>query len=158
MNMKEKKSYNHVFVTKQIGIRMCSALFLLLTLNSCLKKIDGVNDLTTNIYDYEYSGECWFIISDAYSYYNDFGQQFVKVEAVLPEENFPGLQPNLIFITCNVNNEQEVIFNSYINTNGDFEFYYDAQVNPDNQYCMEAGLYIQDRDTTINKFTLCTSI
>lgn len=141
-----------------ISAQVVVFVFALFLFSSCLKKIDGVNELNSNIYDYEYSGECWFYIDDAYSYFNDFGQQFVKIEAVLPEEKFPGLQPNLIFITCNVNEEQEVIFNSYINTKGDFEFFYDAQVSSNNEYCLEAGLFIQDRDTTINRFTLCTNL
>ncbi len=78
------------------------------------------------------------------------------IKAVLPEENAPGLQSYLIYITCRVNNQQEVLFNSYLNTSGDYTFFYDAAPETSNEYCLEAGIYLQDEDTTINRFTLCT--
>ncbi|MBI3135456.1 MAG: hypothetical protein HYZ14_12340 [Bacteroidetes bacterium] len=127
-----------------------------LVTSSCLKKIEGVDTLNTNIFDKEYAGDCWFYIDDAYSYYNDFGFPRVMIKAVLPEENAPGLQSYLIYITCRVNNQQEVLFNSYLNTSGDYTFFYDAAPETSNEYCLEAGIYLQDEDTTINRFTLCT--
>ena len=124
--------------------------------SSCLKKIDGVDQLDTNIFDKEYAGPCWFEIDDAYLYYNDFGMQKMMVEAIIPEENVPGLKPSLIFITCRVNNQPEVLFNSTVNTTGDYSFFYNAAVESSNEYCLEAGIYLQEEDSTINRFTLCT--
>lgn len=131
-------------------------IFLAFLAASCLKKIEGTDTLNTNIYDVDYAGECWFYIEDAYSYFNSFGFPRVMVKAVVPEENAPGLQSYIMYITCRVNNQPEVLFNSYLNTAGDYTFYYDAAPDPSNEYCLEAGIYLQDEDTTINRFTLCT--
>jgi len=123
---------------------------------SCLKKIDGVDNLTTNIYDKEYTGPCWFYISDTYAYFNNVGAPRVMIKAVLPEENVPSLQPYMIQITCKVNDQQEVVFNSFINTAGDYTFFYDAAPDPSNEYCLTAGIFLQKEQITINSFTLCT--
>jgi hypothetical protein len=131
-------------------------ILVALLATSCLKKIEGVNDLDTNIFDKEYAGPCWFYVDDTYTYFNMFGMPRVMVEAVLPEENVPGLKPSMIFITCQVNNQQEILFNSTVNNKGDYTFYFDAAPESSNSYCLEAGIYLQEEDTTINRFTICT--
>jgi hypothetical protein len=129
-----------------------------LSLSSCLKKIEGTDSLTTNIFDAEYTGDVWFLIDDIYTYYTDFGQLKVRVEAAIPNANMPVLKPYLIYINCHVNDEPEITFYAYKNTKGDYPFYFDLMPVTSNQYCLEAGIYLQDQDTTINRFTLCTSL
>lgn len=128
------------------------------SLSSCLKKIEGTDQLTTNIFDIEYSGTVWFEIDDIYTYYTEFGQLKVRVDAILPNENMPELKPYLIYINCRVNDEPEIIFYAYKNTLGDYPFYFDLDPQTPNNYCLEAGIYLQDQDTTINRFTLCGSL
>lgn len=137
---------------------LISVLFLMILLSSCLKKIEGTDNLTTNIFDVEYTGDAWFLIEDIYTYYTTFGQLKVRVEAVIPNANMPVLKPNLIYVNCHVNDEPEVIFYTYKNTKGDYTFYYDLMPETTNSYCLEAGIYLQEQDTTINRFTLCTSL
>lgn len=128
-------------------------------LSSCLKKIEEVNHLNTNIFDKEYQGDSWFFIDDIYTYYNNFGQQFVRVEAVLPEQNMPELKPNLIFISCSVNDGTKVIFNAHLDSDGSYPFYYDLPpLAPGSEYCLEAGLYLEEEDTIINTFVSCTQL
>ncbi|MBK9192081.1 MAG: hypothetical protein IPM77_11515 [Crocinitomicaceae bacterium] len=63
--MKAKNITRKLFSGNLMTVRIGIALFFLLSLNACLKKIDGVDELNTNLYDYEYNGECWFYIDDA---------------------------------------------------------------------------------------------
>lgn len=135
--------------------RFFIALLFLLTLTSCLKKIEAADHLDTNIFDQDYAGDVWFYIDDIYSYYTEFGQLKIRVEAVLPNANMPELKPNLIYINCHVNGEPEVLFYAYKNTDGDYPFFYDLLPETPNEYCLDAGIYLQDKDTTINRFTLC---
>ncbi len=137
---------------------LISILFSLLLLSSCLKKIEDADKLTTNIFDVEYTGDVWFLIDDIYTYYTDFGQLKVRVEGLIPNANMPVLKPNLIYINCHVNDEPEIIFYTYKNTKGDYTFYYDLMPETTNSYCLEAGIYLQDQDTTINRFTVCASL
>jgi hypothetical protein len=134
------------------------AVLASISLSSCLKKIEGTDNLTTNIFDVEYTGDAWFLIDDIYTYYTVFGQLKVRVEAVIPNANMPVLKPNLIYINCHVNDEPEITFYTYKNTKGDYPFYFDLFPASSNEYCLEAGIYLQDQDTTINRFTLCGSL
>lgn len=137
-------------------MRVVVSIILVLITTSCLKKIEGVDELNTNIFDKEYAGGCWFEIEDTYWFINDFGLPRMRVKAVLPDENVPDLSPNLIYIKCRVNNQPEILFNAFTDSKGDYKFYYDAVIESSNNYCLQAGLYIQDEDTTINTFTLCS--
>lgn len=134
------------------------SVFVIFMSTSCLKKIEGTDNLTTNIFDSEYTGDVWFVIDDVFTYYTDFGQLKVRVEAFIPNANMPALKPNLIYINCHVNDEPEITFYAYKNTKGDYPFYFDLMPATTNEYCMEAGIYLQEQDTTVNRFTLCGSL
>lgn len=131
---------------------------ILISLTSCLKKMDEVDNLNDNIFDYEYQGNAWFEIQDVITYYNQFGQLFVRVKAIIPAENTPDLKPNLIYIACDVNDNGQVIFNAYKNVNGAYPFYYDLLPQSQNNYCLKAGIYLQEQDSIINTFELCGSL
>jgi len=129
---------------------------LIFVLTSCLKKIDKADNLNTNIFDKEYAGPCWFTIEDTYTYINGNGQTRVRTEAVLYESKMPGLKPSSVKINCQVNDQQSILLNVITNYNGDYPFYYDAIPESSNEYCFEAGIYLEAEDSIINKFTVCT--
>lgn len=133
-------------------------ILLLMISVSCLKKIEGTENLNTNIFDKDYAGGVWFYIDDVSSYYTDFGQLKIRVDAVLPSANMPALKPYLIYINCSVNNKPETLFYSYKDTDGDYPFYFDLSPESSGEYCMDAGIYLEDEDTTINRFTLCSEL
>lgn len=137
----------------KIGYIILSLGFVL---TSCLKKIDEANNLNTNIFDKEYAGDCWFDVVDTYSFQNQFGQTFIRVEAVLYESKMPGLKPSSVKIYCNVNEQDELLLNVSTDEDGDYPFYYDAIPETSNEYCLKAGLYLEAEDSTINRFTVCT--
>lgn len=131
-------------------------LGLVFGLTSCLKKIDAADNLNTNIFDKEYAGDCWFDVVDCYSFQNQFGQTRIRVEAVLYESKMPGLKPSAVNIKCRVNDQDELLLYVITNDDGDFPFYYDAIPETSNEYCLNAGLYLEAEDSTINRFTVCT--
>jgi len=131
-------------------------LCLIFALTSCLKKIDAADNLNTNIFDKEYVGPCWFTIEDTYIFINGDGQARVRVEAVLYESKMPGLKPSSVKINYQVNDQQAILSNVITNSNGDYPFYYDAIPESSNEYCLEAGIYLEAEDSIINKFTVCT--
>ena len=95
----------------KIGIVILSLVPLAfgILLTSCLKKIDAADNLTTNIFDKEYTGDCWFDVVDCYSFQNQVGQTRIRVEAVLYESKMPGLKPSAINIKCKVNDQEELL-------------------------------------------------
>jgi len=131
-------------------------LFISILFSSCLKKIEEADNLNTNIFDKEYAGGCWFNVTDTYSYINGDGQTKIRIEAVLPESNMPGLKPSSVAIYCSVNDQPELLLNVGTDDNGNYPFYYDAIPESSNEYCLEAGLYLASEDSTINRFVVCS--
>jgi hypothetical protein len=127
-------------------------------LPSCLKKVEGADELNTNIFDREYAGDIWFVITDAYSFINDSGLPRVRVEAMIPASNMPTLTPTIVQLQIDVNGQDSILFNAGIDEDGNYAFYYDAVPATPGNYCLTAGIYVQEDGTVINSFTACTSL
>jgi hypothetical protein len=134
-----------------------AAILLIGIHTSCLKKVEGADELNTNIFDREYAGDIWFTITDAYSFINDSGLPRVRVEAVIPASKMPSLSPTLVQLQVDVNGQADVLFNASIDEYGNYAFYYDA-VPASGDYCLTAGIYVQEDGSVINSFTECTSL
>lgn len=130
---------------------------VVLLFSSCLKKIDGVDQLNTNIYDKEYAGDSWFIIDDMVGFLVD-GQLRYKMKILIPKENLPNLKPTFIDVNCQVNSQDFGVNQAVLKTTGDYKL--DLVVVPDGgtEYCITMGIYVQEEDVTINSFTECTNI
>lgn len=131
---------------------------LIFGLTSCLKKIEGTDQLNTNIFDKDYLGDCWFELDTIYQYYNSFGFPIIRVKAVLPEKNMPELKPYIVYVSCHINSNSDVIFNAKNDGKGNYPFYLDVNPASSGEYCMTAGIYLEGQDTVINTFTLCGTL
>lgn len=134
------------------------AIALIAGLSSCLRKIEKVDELNTNVFDKDYAGGTWFQIVDAYTFFNDMGLPRVRVEAMIEGSKMPGLKPSYVQIAASVNGEAEVLLIANLDGNGNYDFHVDALVNSSGDYCLTAGIYLEDEETTINSFTECTSL
>lgn len=133
-------------------------LSLSFALSSCLKKIEAADNLNTNIFDKEYAGDCWFVVEDTYTYINSDGMTLVRVEANLYGSKMPELKPSSVKINCHVNDKPDILIEVVTDNKGNYPFYYDLVPETSNEYCLEAGLFLEVEDTIINKFTVCTNL
>ncbi len=135
-------------------------LFFILTLgfSSCLKKVEGVDDLTTNIYDTAYSGASWFYIEEAYSFFNTLGQPRVMVLCIVPSNATPGLKPTSFYTTAQVNAEDLGLIYAPKENDGSYEFYLDVSDDGTDSYCVTMAVYNAEDSTSINGFTECVNL
>lgn len=127
-------------------------------LTSCVKDVPGVDETTSNIFDVDYDGEQWFEVVDAYKFFNNVGQQRVKFEVIIPDENFPGLRPTAVNVACRLVGEDYEFFPIYQNLYGEYEFERNFVPNADDVYCIDIGLISDIDSTVINNFTECVSL
>lgn len=131
---------------------------MVLTLaTSCLKKIQAVDELNTNVFDRDYTGDTWFEITSLNTYVNIDGQTRVKVKAKVPHEKLPGLKPTFMRLDCQVNNQDFGVINAPLNTSGDYVVELDA-VPDGTTYCLTMGVYVEEDNETINVRTDCTDL
>lgn len=124
----------------------------------CLKKIEEVDQQTTNIFDREYTGEQWFVIDEFFQYTNELGQIRVRVELVVPDENTPVLKASDFDsqIQADGFDEAVVIFN--LRTDGSYGVGIDLVYGGVGEYCVTVGIYLEDEETVINSFTDCFTL
>ena len=133
-------------------------LVSLLTLTSCLKKIEEVETANTNIFDPEYGGDKWWNYGDLYLWTNSNNDQKVRIQVVIPQSYAPDLQPLNIPLSISVNgggyNQQSAVINQscYYTCN------YDINPQSTTNYCIDVGVYVEEEDTTINVFSECKSL
>ena len=134
------------------------SVLIFLGLGSCVKDVPGVEETNTNIFDPDYAGEQWFEVIDTYKFFNSVGQQRVKFEVKIPEDNFPGLRPTAVTVACRLAGQDFETFPIYLNLFGEYEFERNYVPNVDDVYCIEIGL-INDADSSIiNTFTECVTL
>jgi hypothetical protein len=146
----------HITYIKRVSLLFFGLAFVF---SGCLKKIDEVDQLDTNVYDRGYAGDQWFEILDYYQFINDLGQTRVRVEYNIPEENLPELKSSFFDLALR---KGEVTTWSYItlplNGDGGYNFYTDFVKNDADVYCLSLGVYVPDEDAVINDFQECVSL
>ena len=125
---------------------------------SCLKKTEGIEEMNTNIFDKEYQGDKWFLIEEAHSFFNQTGLPRVRVEAYIPSGNMPELKPYSVQLQCSVNEQSVQLVDAIIDNDGNYLFHYDAVPEPSGEYCLSAGIYVEEEDTAINTFVECVDL
>lgn len=139
-------------------IRLLICISIGMTLSSCLKKIDEMDNLNTNIFDPEYAGDKWYSIDDAYLYTNSFNDQYVRIEYSIPESAVPTIQPTGISIMSQCNNYPAEPDSAILSYKGHYEGVLQYLPDGSTEYCIDLGIYIWDKDTTINRFSECVSL
>ena len=138
----------------RISLLFISLIFLM---SSCLKKIDGVDELNSNVFDKEYTGGLWFEIDDFYTVLID-GQTRYKMEVLIPKENLPSLKPSFLEVSCNVNEQDFGVVQANLTSDSNFEFFLIVIPDGGTDYCLTMGIYLDDEELTINSFTDCTTL
>jgi hypothetical protein len=100
-----------------------SLLFLgviLLVSTSCLKKIERTEDLNTNIFDREYSGDIWYEVKTLTQVTNDLGQIRARFSGQIYPDKLPTLKPSAIYILAEGTGFTEQVID--LNQNAEWEF------------------------------------
>lgn len=139
-------------------LKILFAAGLILMLSSCIKKIQEVDDASTNIFDPEYTGEQWFIYEEVSMYTNSNNDTKIRIDIKVPEENVPTLNPVGFSIWSKLNNSAERIDSLTIDNAGDYttSLIYDPDGSTD--YCIDLGIYNYNPDTVFNIFSECKSL
>lgn len=146
------------FSNTNLIIRLSAIAFVILTLSGCLKKIDGVDELNTNIFDRDYAGEQWYIIDNAEQITNDLGEIKTRIYTVIPEENVPALKPSSISVHLEGDGIEVTVVDYFTAPGGDYELIIDLPYTGSGTYCITLGIYIDEEDAAINLFEDCVTI
>ena len=133
-------------------------IFVVFISVSCVKKVENIDNIDTNIFDEEYAGDQWFEVIDAYEFYNSEGQLKVKFEVEIPKENLPNLRPTKIDLAIKLNSGSYEYIECFQNVFGDFEFEKDYSKVSTGSYCLDIGLFDEEEDRILNNFTECVNI
>ena len=139
-------------------IRKLAVIVIGVSFSSCLKEIDAMNHLNTNIFDPDYAGDKWYSIDEAYKYTNSFNNELVFIKYSIPESAVPLLQPIGFPLTADCNNYPTVIDSVTIQYEGHYEGDLLFPADGSTEYCIDLGIYIREEDTTINRFSECVSL
>ncbi len=133
-------------------------LVLALTASSCLKKVEGIDELNTNVYDPDYAGEQWFEIVNIFQFTNSLGQIRVRVTFQIPESNTPDLKPSTIDL--GVRRGSGAWINDEFNLIGDgvYEGEIDFEKTDSDVYCLSLGIYVEEDNEIINDFMECVAL
>ncbi|MCG8576182.1 MAG: hypothetical protein MI810_14930 [Flavobacteriales bacterium] len=131
------------------------AILLPFVLSSCFKKIEGIDELNTNIYDREYAGDQWFQIEEATEFINEVGQTKVRIDILVPEESTPGLKPSFFYYSVDVNNEDLGVQSASKKEEGHYEIELIVDTDPSSNYCVMLGVWIEEDEEAINHFSEC---
>ena len=141
--------------------RLISGFFLIglmLMVSSCLKKIEEVDNLNTNIFDREYTGDQWYMITSAQQVSVD-GQIRVYVYTRIKDEYVPALEPSLIQVVVSAESyDNEVVDFNKSPTLGYSKIISLPYNGATADYCINLALYDEEQDEGINPFDDCTPI
>ena len=125
---------------------------------SCLKEIEEIENLNTNIYDPAYAGKQWFTFDDLYLYTNSANDQRVRLNFSVVDSLLSDLKPSHMMVIVQVNEYPTTVEKMKLNYNGS----YGGEVNfvPDGsqEYCLTLSIYIEDEEISINPFTECKEL
>lgn len=125
---------------------------------SCLKKVDGVDELNTNIFDREYAGDVWYVIKDIEQITNGIGEIKARLTIWIPSSNLPGLVPSNIKVHTEGDGLPVNVLDFPVTVGGDFETNVDLPYTGVGEYCIKIGIYIEEEDAAINIFESCASL
>jgi hypothetical protein len=131
------------------------SLFLL---SSCLKKMVQVETANTNIYDTEYAGEQWFLLNDVFLYTNSANTQYVRIEYSIPRSYAPDLSPTGIKVEGFCNQYPSQLDSAVISSSGSYKGRFDYLPDGSTEFCIDIGVYINELDSSINKFSSCIDL
>ena len=140
------------FSNKTLRYKLALLILLPLFLGSCLKKIEGIDEINTNIFDREYAGDVWFLIKDIEQVTNDLGQIKARLYTWIPKANLPGLVPSNLKIYVEVDGEPKGVTDFPLTPGGDFERVMDLPYIGPGEYCISLGIYLEDEEEAINIF------
>lgn len=138
--------------------RFAYILFMVFVASSCLKKIEGADNLNTNIYDVGYEGGQWFEIVDYYAYQNSDGLDLVGVKAYVAPETTPDLKPSHLHVMYSLKGSDTTHVYSPIKEDKSFEFWFSTTPDLSGSYCLTMGVFMEEDSTGINYFTECFSL
>ncbi len=144
--------------TKTLKISLILFVLLPLFLGSCLKKVDGVDEIDTNIFDREYAGDIWYVIKDVEQVTNELGQIKARLNIWIPKENLPGLVPSNIKIHTQGDGLDVTVLDFPLTPGGDYERFIDLPYTGPGNYCITLGVYIEEDNAAINLFDECVTL
>jgi len=125
---------------------------------SCLKKIDEVENASTNIFDPNYTGGQWWVYEDVSLVTNSNNDTKIKIDILVPEENVPTLNPVGFSVWSQLNEYEGRVDSLSVDYSGDYSgaLIYDPDGSTD--FCLQLGIYNYDPDTIVNVFSECKSL
>lgn len=131
-------------------------MILPLFFGSCLKKIEEADNLNTNIFDRDYTGDQWYVINDTYQITNDLGQIKARIEVSIPQENVPELKPSNIKVHVEGDGLPVTVIDFPKSGGaGNYDAIVDLPYNGLITYCITLGIYVEEEDAAINLFEEC---
>ena len=146
------------FFNKNITVRLIVLLALPFFFSSCLKKIEEVDELNTNIFDREYEGGQWFVVDDVFQLSNELGELKVRFEVVIPSESVPELKPSNIKVHAEGDGLDVTVYDFPLTGSGDYKAIVDLPYLGLITYCIKLGVYIEDENAAINLFSYCKAL
>lgn len=132
-------------------------LVLPLLCGSCFKKVDGVDEINTNIFDREYAGDVWYEITDIEQLSID-GAIKARLIIWIPKANLPGLVPSNIKVHAEGDGLPVTVLDFPLTTGGDYETVIDLPYTGVGEYCVKLGIYLEEEDAAINIFENCITL
>lgn len=132
--------------------------FLLVGLSSCFKKYEEASDLTTNMFDREYSGECWYEIESIAYYVNDLGQSKARLGLLIPKENLPQLRPSIVTVELSSAGITPTLIDLPSTASGNYKKFVELPYVGVGEYCITMGIFVGTDSTIINSFPRCAQL
>ncbi|MFT5821769.1 MAG: hypothetical protein ACI8ZM_003023 [Crocinitomix sp.] len=146
------------FSNKTIIYNLALLIMLPLFLGSCLKKVEGIDEINSNIFDREYTGDVWYIVQDIEQVTNDLGQIKSRFRIWIPKANLPGLVPSNIKIHTSGDGLDVTVIDFPLTPGGDFERSIDLPYTGTGEYCITLGIYNEEENAAINLFETCKTL
>lgn len=138
--------------------RIIGCLVLCLLTQSCLKKIEQVENATDNIFDPDYTGTQWWVYEDVSLITNSNNDTKIRIEVVVPEENVPTLNPVGFSVWSQLNSYEGRIDSLSVNFSGDYSGTLLYQPDGNTDFCLQLGIYSYEPDSIINVFSECKTL
>ncbi len=141
-------------------IKALAVIILLLVLTGCLKKIEEADELTTNIFDREYTGDQWYNVNEVSLFTNDLGQNKARFDVVIPNENLPELKPSNVQVwVSGYGGDSTAVLDFVLTGSSLYKSTIDLPyAGATADYCVTLGIYLEDENDVINKFSGCYNL
>lgn len=146
------------FSNKTIIYSLALLIMLPLLMGSCLKKIEGIDELNTNIFDRDYEGDIWYDVNSVSQVSNDLGEIKTRFQIRIPKANLPGLVPSYIKIHVEGDGIAVTVLDLPLSPGGNFDRAIDLPYTGTGEYCLTLGVYNEEEDAAINLFEYCATL